>query len=204
MDLTRKRSIVLLDESWNVGVVGIAASRIASRYYRPTLLLTQRDGLLTGSARSIDGVDLYGALAANAAYFLRYGGHAYAAGVTMEPDKLADLSAALEDTLADLPEKLFLPRTFYECEAELKELTMDLADELAQLAPFGEGNPRPTFRTDGLLLNGTAHNGKRRLPSESQRHEGRLFRGSGGPLAWGTALRRSTTWSGATWSMPWT
>ena len=172
MDLTEQRSIVLLDESWNVGVVGIAASRIASRYYRPTLLLTQRDGLLTGSARSIDGVDLYGALAANAAYFLRYGGHAYAAGVTMEPDKLADLSEALEATLAELPAELFLPRTFYECEAELKELTLDLADELAQLAPFGEGNPRPTFRTDGLLLNGL-----RRMGSDASHLKANAMKG---------------------------
>ncbi len=185
-DLTERRSIVLFDQSWNVGVVGIAASRIATRYFRPTLLLTQRDGLLTGSARSIEGVDLYGALATNAAHFVRFGGHAYAAGVTLEPDRLKDFQTDLETTLSDLPAEFFLPRTFYECEAELEELTLDLADELALLAPFGEGNPLPTFRTDGLLMSGL-----RRIGSDATHLKAKASKGGrfGEVIAFGMGYR---------------
>ena len=84
LDLTKGRSIVLKSPDWNPGVIGIAAARIAERYYRPTLLFSEKDGVLTGSARSVPGVDLYQALNANNRFFTRFGGHAYAAGVTMQ------------------------------------------------------------------------------------------------------------------------
>ena len=154
-DLTVKRCIVLKSENWNPGVIGIAASRIAERYYRPTLLFTEKDGVLTGSARSVPGVDLYSALNANSRFFTRFGGHAFAAGVTMPAENFQEFSEALNDTFRQtVADELFIPRRTYEAEVELAELTLPMAEELELLAPFGEGNPEPSFRTKGMLLRG--------------------------------------------------
>lgn len=154
-DLTSKRCIVLKSQNWNPGVIGIAASRIAERYYRPTLLFTEKDGVLTGSARSVPGVDLYSALNANSRYFTRFGGHAFAAGVTMPEEHFEEFSAALDATFHEtVMDELFIPRRTYDAEVELAELTLTMAEELELLAPFGEGNPEPTFRTRGMLLRG--------------------------------------------------
>ena len=154
-DLTVKRCIVLKSENWNPGVIGIAAARIAERYYRPTLLFTEKDGVLTGSARSVPGVDLYSALNANARFFTRFGGHAFAAGVTMPAEDFEEFAGALNDTFRKtVPDEMFIPRRTYEAEVELAELTLPMAEELELLAPFGEGNPEPSFRTRGMLLRG--------------------------------------------------
>ena len=154
-DLTVKRCIVLKSENWNPGVIGIAASRIAERYYRPTLLFTEKEGVLTGSARSVPGVDLYSALNANSRFFTRFGGHAFAAGVTMPAECFDEFAEALNDTFRQtVPDELFIPRRTYEAEVELAELTLPMAEELELLAPFGEGNPEPSFRTRGMLLRG--------------------------------------------------
>ena len=154
-DLTHKRCIVLKSENWNPGVIGIAASRIAERYYRPTLLFAEKEGILTGSARSVPGVDLYSALNANSRYYIRFGGHAFAAGVTMPQDNFDEFAAELDRTFHEtVADELFLPRRTYEAEVELSELTLAMAEELELLAPFGEGNPEPSFRTRGMLLRG--------------------------------------------------
>ena len=154
-DLTVNRCIVLKSENWNPGVIGIAAARIAERYYRPTLLFSQKDGVITGSARSVPGVDLYSALNANSRFFTRFGGHAYAAGVTMPAEDFDEFAQALNDTFRQtVTDELFVPRRTYEAEVELGELTLTMAEELELLAPFGEGNPEPSFRTRGMLLRG--------------------------------------------------
>lgn len=159
-DLTDKRCIVLKSESWNQGVVGIAAARIAERYYRPTLLFHQNGDSITGSARSVADVDIYAALNANSRFFQRFGGHAYAAGVTMAADKFDEFVKALDETLHDtVSEELFIPRCSYEAELSFSELNLSFANELELLAPFGEGNPEPVFRTDGVMLRGTKRTG---------------------------------------------
>jgi single-stranded-DNA-specific exonuclease len=150
--LTDKRGIVLKHADWNPGVVGIAASKLAERYYRPVVLLSERDGVLTGSARSIEGVDLHAALKANERYFTRFGGHAYAA-MTLPAENFEAFAAGFDESVrAAAPEETFLPAARYEAEAPFSELTMQLAGELAMLAPFGEGNPMPVFRTDGAAV----------------------------------------------------
>ncbi len=155
LDLTRGRSIVLKSPNWNPGVIGIAAARIAERYYRPTLLFSEKNGVLTGSARSVPGVDLYRALNANNRFFTRFGGHAYAAGVTMPEEDFEEFRRALDATfISTVDQELFIPRRSYEAEIELSELTIPMVEELELLSPFGEGNPEPSFRTDGMLLRG--------------------------------------------------
>ncbi|MDR0840375.1 MAG: single-stranded-DNA-specific exonuclease RecJ [Christensenellaceae bacterium] len=162
-DLTDKRCIVLKSAAWNPGVIGIAASRIAERYSRPTLLFSEKDDILTGSARSVPGVDLYAALRQNEGYFLRFGGHAFAAGVTMQADLFEAFAANLDAAFHRVEDALlFVPRARYEAELELPELTLQLADALSQLEPFGEGNPQPAFKIEGVLLRNLARMGAER------------------------------------------
>ena len=154
LDLTKGRSIVLKSPDWNPGVIGIAAARIAERYYRPTLLFSEKDGVLTGSARSVPGVDLYQALNANNRFFTRFGGHAYAAGVTMQEKDFEEFRQALDGTFrSTVDQELFIPRRSYEAEIELSELTLLMVEELELLAPFGEGNPETTgqFPVSGVF-----------------------------------------------------
>lgn len=186
-DLTQRRCIVLKSAAWNPGVVGIAAARIAERYWRPTVLFAENGELLTGSARSIPGVDIHRALKANESLFLRFGGHAYAAGVTMEADLFEAFRTGLDKALwqYETAEK-FLPCAQYEEEAELGELTLALAEELALLEPFGEGNPQPAFRTDGVLLRNV-----RRIGSEGSHLKAITAKGDsyGELVAWGAGHR---------------
>lgn len=152
-DLTDQRSILLQSPDWNPGVIGIAAARVAERYWRPTMLFALRDGLLTGSARSIPGVDIYKALVANEGLFTRFGGHAYAAGASLPAECFPALVKGVETALqAGEPWERFIPCAQYEETVGLGELSLALAEELSRLEPFGEGNPEPAFRTDGVLL----------------------------------------------------
>ncbi|NCB31593.1 MAG: single-stranded-DNA-specific exonuclease RecJ, partial [Clostridia bacterium] len=186
-DLTERRSIVLKSPDWNPGVVGIAAARIAERYWRPTVLFAQTGELLTGSARSVPGVDIHRALKENEACFLRFGGHAYAAGATMEVGRFAELQEGLERALwkYETAER-FLPGIQYEDEVEPGELTLKLAEELALLEPFGQGNPEPAFRTDGVLLRNVRRIGGEgahlKATAVQNNHYGEL-------VAWGAGYR---------------
>ena len=154
MDITGKYAIVLRG-SWNPGVVGIAAARLAERYHRPTVLLCEKEGILTGSARSIKGMDLYAALTRCEDCFTRFGGHAYAAGMTLYAERFDEFVARVEKAFSDAyPKDALVPEKTYEAELALKDINMALLGELRLLEPFGEGNPRPLFRTPGVLLTG--------------------------------------------------
>ncbi len=152
-DLSARRTIVLKG-AWHSGVIGIAASRIAERYYRPTMLFAEKDGVLTGSARSIAGVHLYAALLQCGDLFSRFGGHAAAAGATMDASRFDAFCARFEEAVRFVaPEpSVFLPRRRYELDAQLSQFDMGLASQLRLLAPFGEGNPEPLFRIDAAHL----------------------------------------------------
>lgn len=159
-DLTGRRSIVLKNAGWNPGVVGIAASKLIERYHRPVVLLSESGGQLTGSARSIPGVNIHQALASCEDCFLRFGGHAYAAGLTMEAGRFEEFCRRLEEYLwRELEEEAFLPEERYDFETELSGVTTRLVKELAMLAPFGAGNPTPVLRTDGVRLANLARMG---------------------------------------------
>ncbi len=152
-DITARRAIVLHGPKWNAGIVGIAASKLAERYYRPVVLLTGEGDTLTGSARSIPGVNLHGALEACEELFLRFGGHAFAAGLTIEAARTEEFRSRLEEALLrDYAEETFLPAVRYDFETELSGVTARLVGEIAMLAPFGAGNPAPVLRTDGVRL----------------------------------------------------
>ncbi len=142
----RDKVIVLADEDWNVGVVGIAASRILEKYYRPTLVfgIDAETGMAKGSARSIAGFDIVGALAECADILEHYGGHHAAAGMTLHKDRLPELKARLnrlaEQRLSDAD---WVPVLSADLECGLDEITLESIRELDVMSPFGMGNPSP-------------------------------------------------------------
>jgi single-stranded-DNA-specific exonuclease len=139
-----RRSIVLADPEWHSGVIGIVASRLVERFYRPTVLIAVDNGMGKGSARSIRGFHLYRALHDCQQQLNAYGGHAFAAGLSIPADNIEAFAAAFE-AVADeeLSDDQLQPRHLFDQEVLLEELTLETVTELDLLAPFGMGNPQP-------------------------------------------------------------
>ena len=146
-DYPGRRSIVLASENWHQGVVGIVASRLVERYYRPTILIAlAEDGLGKGSGRSIPGLHLLDALSPCAQHLDRFGGHRYAAGVGLKADLVAGFASAFEAEAARmLTNDDLVPKLNIDAEVQPEEITTDLAQELKRLEPFGAGNPEPVL-----------------------------------------------------------
>ena len=142
----RRRGYVLADESWHEGVIGIVASRLVERFHRPVVLIAGTEREWKGSGRSLSAFDLHGALAACDEYLVKFGGHRAAAGLSIDPtqiDAFAEAFAAHADsTLTDAD---LTPPTLVDAVVLGQELTLDLCEELARLAPFGLGNPGITL-----------------------------------------------------------
>jgi single-stranded-DNA-specific exonuclease len=152
-DEQRRRAYVLAGEDWHEGVIGIVASRLVERFHRPVVLIAGGDGEWKGSGRSISAFDLHAGLAACAGHLTRFGGHRAAAGLSIAPEGVhafAESFAAYADSqLADTDLR---PRTVVDAVVSGRELTLDLAAELARLAPFGLGNPPITLLAAGCEL----------------------------------------------------
>ncbi len=147
------RVIVLADESWHAGVVGIACSRLVERYSRPVVLLARNGELCRGSARSIDGYSINEALGTAARHLRTFGGHAAAAGLTMASGELAAFTEALTaHANAHIAPESLVPTLWIDCDAEAGELDVESVGRLASLSPFGQANPRPAVRLSGLEL----------------------------------------------------
>ena len=141
-----RRAIVLASKNWHSGVIGIVASRLVERYHRPTILIALEDGQGKGSARSISGFHLYQALKESSRFLSGYGGHAMAAGLSLDEDNLDTFIADFENAASGmLSEDDLVPASYYDCEISLSTLTPSLLRELETLNPFGAGNPQPVF-----------------------------------------------------------
>ncbi len=139
-------TIVLADERWHPGVIGIVASRLVERYHRPTVLIALDGDTGKGSARSIKGFHLYQAMAACADSLQAFGGHEMAAGIGLKAEQVKDFAAAFELFARQrLEQELLTPRIGHDGEVFLEELDFEGVRELAGLAPFGMGNPEPVF-----------------------------------------------------------
>ncbi len=153
-DPDRDYGLVLAADGWHPGVIGIVASRVVERVYRPTVLVALRDGRGRGSARSIRGFDLFSAVKACASYLDRYGGHRQAAGMDLDARLLDDFRRAFNDAARARLEAGDLLRPTIRADLELSpaEVTQDLAHYLGYLGPHGIGNPRPVFLARGVTL----------------------------------------------------
>ncbi|MEW5799731.1 MAG: single-stranded-DNA-specific exonuclease RecJ [Bacteroidota bacterium] len=139
-------AIVMHQEQWHPGVVGIVASRMVEKYYRPAIMLTTVEGVAKGSARSISGVNIHQALKSVEDKLLQFGGHKYAAGVSVDLDRIDEFRDAFNAAIREvLTEDLLTPEIFIDTEIDLAELTPKYLRVLKQFAPFGPQNMRPTF-----------------------------------------------------------
>ncbi len=145
------RAVLLAHESWNPGVIGIVASRLCEKYHLPVILFADQNGVLTGSGRSIAGVDLFENLSVFSHLFVRYGGHARAAGVTILRENYESFREAFEHHIeASYQPEDFYPSFQYDEAVSLGELSSTRVKELRRLSPYGEGNPEPVFRFNGV------------------------------------------------------
>jgi single-stranded-DNA-specific exonuclease len=157
------RVIVLAQEGWNAGVIGIVASRLLDKYYRPTIILSidPDTGLAKGSARSISGFDLYKALTECADCFTHYGGHKAAAGMTLPVDNIAALDARLNELAGEwLSSDDYVPRMRADMICPLEFAQIGQIEQLDGLAPFGMNNPTPRFVFSDLQLAGLKRIGR--------------------------------------------
>ncbi len=140
------RGLVLSSPEWHPGVVGIVASRIVERFHRPTICIGVHDGMGKGSARSIEGFHLYDAIKSISGMLARFGGHKAAAGLSIDPAKLAEFTQAFESVaFASLEEAALVPRCRIDAVVNAKELDEKAVEALQRLAPFGMGNPEPVL-----------------------------------------------------------
>ena len=153
--LREAKSTVLFDASWHKGVVGIVASRCIEQYYRPTIILTASNGKATGSARSVNGFDVYEAITECADLLDQYGGHTHAAGLTLPIDNIPLFQEKFEQAVAHkIQAEQLVPCIEIEQMIALSEVTLRFYNVLKQMAPFGPGNMRPVFASEDLEVVG--------------------------------------------------
>jgi single-stranded-DNA-specific exonuclease len=145
-DLARHRTIVLSHPQWHRGVIGIVASKIVDEYYRPTLLFTDEGDVLKGSGRSIDGFDLYNALSDLRDLLMQFGGHEYAAGITIASKHFAEFYDRFEELASEkLAVQDMVPKIKVDTKLGLESINQQVLHDIEMLVPFGHKNPRPIF-----------------------------------------------------------
>jgi single-stranded-DNA-specific exonuclease len=155
--LIGRKSTVVYNEGWHKGVIGIVASRLTEKYYRPTIVLTRSNGHVAGSARSVRGYDLYEALCECSDLLLQFGGHKYAAGLTMKPENVEAFKLRFEEVVsATIPAELLIPEIVIDAELELKQIDPKFFRILQQFGPFGPENMAPVFLSKNVYVRGTA------------------------------------------------
>ncbi|HTE11518.1 MAG TPA: single-stranded-DNA-specific exonuclease RecJ, partial [Chitinophagaceae bacterium] len=144
--LVNRKSTVVFQPHWHKGVVGIVASRLIEKYYRPTVVLTKSGELVAGSARSVAGFNLYEAIYACREHLLGYGGHFAAAGMTLLPDQVAPFTQKFEEVIsATIAAHLLIPEIIIDAEINFSDLNQALYNIITQMEPFGPENMRPVF-----------------------------------------------------------
>lgn len=165
-ELGERRSTVLYNSDWHKGVVGIVASRLIETYYRPTVILTASNGLATGSARSVIGFDIYQAIEACSDLLENFGGHMYAAGLTLQIDKVEEFQKRFEEVVSEtIKDEQLIPQVEIDAELNLSQITPKFYRILKQFQPFGPENMAPVFVTRDV-----ADNGEGRIVGVSKEH----------------------------------
>ena len=156
-DFSAHRILLVRGANWNPGVIGLAASHLREKYNYPVIALSEADGMLTGSCRSIEGVDIYQTLCAGAELMEKFGGHSQAAGLTLRAENFDALWAALDAYLFEnIPAEAYAPAAMYDIPAALDECSEAFVRALGALEPTGCGNPEPVFRARVKLVEARA------------------------------------------------
>ena len=155
--LADKHSIVLYNEEWHRGVIGIVASRLTELFYRPSVVLTKTNGLATGSARSVADFDVYKAIESCRDLMVNFGGHPYAAGLSLKPEDVPEFKRRFEEYVSEniLPHQMH-PIINVDEELPFKDINIKLYNDLRRFEPFGPDNPRPVFCTRKVYDYGTS------------------------------------------------
>ena len=155
--LEDESAIVIYDESWHKGVIGIVASRLTELYFRPAVVLTRDGDVVTGSARSITGFDVYKAVEQCRDLLDNFGGHTYAAGLSMKVEKVEEFRQRFtEYVAANINHETTLPTLDIEAEINFKDITGKFHNDLKKMRPFGPENPKPVFCTHQVYDYGTS------------------------------------------------
>jgi single-stranded-DNA-specific exonuclease len=142
---------IVYNPSWSKGVVGIVASRLVEAFYKPTVVLTKSNGMVTGSARSVAGFDLYEAIESCADLLENFGGHVYAAGLTMKEENLEEFSRRMDSFVAGkITEEMLTPIVNVDAALDFSQITPKFFRILKQFQPFGPGNSNPVFQTENV------------------------------------------------------
>ncbi|MGI6220949.1 MAG: single-stranded-DNA-specific exonuclease RecJ [Coriobacteriales bacterium] len=147
-----ERVLVLADSSWHEGVKGIVASRLANKFGVPTILFTIEGDEAHGSGRSVGKVDLFEAIESVKDLTIKFGGHKYAAGVTVAVEDIPEFRRRLAAYFAEFPDEAFEPTLEVDAQLDFEDLTMDQVGALSQLEPFGQENPEPLFVVRGAFI----------------------------------------------------
>jgi single-stranded-DNA-specific exonuclease len=151
--LHQRSALVVWGRGWHQGVIGIVASRLVELYYKPTVVISVTNGQGVASARSIAGLDLFQTLTDCSHLLLRFGGHAMAAGLSISTDNLRPFQELFESLCAArLTPEDYVPKLYIDCRTELRQITLDLVEELSMLEPHGLGNPGPLLQADVAVL----------------------------------------------------
>ena len=154
-ELKAAKSTVIYNPRWMKGIVGIVASRLIETYYRPTVVLTMSNGFVTGSARSVPGFDLYQAIESCSDLLENFGGHMYAAGLTMRPERVEEFTRRFNAYVDENIDPITLqPQVEIDSELFFSNITPAFRRDLNRFQPFGPGNPAPVFVTRGVVSHG--------------------------------------------------
>lgn len=151
--LLQSKSTVLFKSTWNKGVIGIVAARCVERFYRPTIILTESNDKITGSARSVNGFDLYEAISECSQLLEKFGGHKYAAGLTLDRSNLEAFQQKFEEVVSSrLTEEMRIPVVDIDISVHFDAITPKFISILRQMAPFGPENHRPVFEARNVYV----------------------------------------------------
>lgn len=151
--LMNAKSTVLFKDTWHKGVIGIVAARCVERYYRPTVILTESNNKVTGSARSVSGFDLYRAIEQCSDLLEKFGGHKYAAGLTLDRSNLIAFQRRFEEVVsATITDEMLTPVVEIDLPLQFDTITAKFIAILKQMAPFGPENQKPVFETKGVFV----------------------------------------------------
>ena len=156
-DLKNRKTIVVYRDTWHKGVIGIVASRLIESFYRPSIVLTKSEGLITGSARSIKNFDIYDAIDSCSHLLEHFGGHTYAAGMALKPENLETFIKEFESYAEEhITDDMLIPEIEIDEELYVSDINFNFYKILKQFAPFGPGNMSPFFRTTNVIDTGYA------------------------------------------------
>lgn len=154
--LSSENVTIVYDPNWNKGVVGIVASRLVEAYFKPTVVLAKSNGFVTGSARSVNGFDLYEAIESCADLLENFGGHVYAAGLTLKEENLEEFARRMDAFVAErMTKEMLVPIVEVDSKLDFAQITPKFFRILKQFQPFGPGNHNPIFMTENVYDAGT-------------------------------------------------